>query len=72
MAFGVILCTTAVVGNITPPVGGLLFVISGVGNVSVTKTARAVLPFLAVIVCVLVACGIFPQIVTTIPDLLMK
>lgn len=72
VAFGVILCTTAVVGNITPPVGGLLFVISGVGNVSVTKTARAVLPFLAVIVCVLVACGIFPQIVTTIPNLLMK
>lgn len=72
VAFGVLLCTTAVVGNITPPVGGLLFVISSVGNVSVTKTARAIMPFLAVIVCVLATCAIFPQIITAIPGMLLK
>lgn len=71
IAFGVVLCVMAVVGNLTPPVGGLLFVVSGVGNIPVMSISRAVLPFLAVIIGVLVLCSIFPPIVSFLPTLLM-
>lgn len=71
IAFGVILCTISVVGNLTPPVGGLLFVVSGVGGIPVGKIARTVLPFLGVIVFVLVLCALCPGIVSFIPNHLM-
>jgi TRAP-type C4-dicarboxylate transport system permease large subunit len=71
IAFGVILCVMAVVGNLTPPVGGLLFVVSGVGGIPVMSISKAVLPFLAVIVGVLVLCSIFPALVSFVPTLLM-
>jgi len=63
---------TAVVGNLTPPVGGLLFVVSSIGNIPVYKIAKGVLPFLAVIVFILVLCAIFPQIVSFVPSILLK
>jgi len=72
IAFGVILCVTAVVGNLTPPVGGLLFVVGSIGDIPVYKIARGVLPFLFVIVAVLVLCAIVPEIVSFIPSILMK
>jgi len=72
IAFGVILCVTAVVGNLTPPVGGLLFVVSSIGTIPVYKIAKGVLPFLFVIIAVLVLCSIFPQIVSGLPSILMK
>lgn len=72
IAFGVILCVTAVVGNLTPPVGGLLFVVSSIGNIPVYTIAKGVLPFLFVIIVVLVLCSIFPSIVSFLPSILMK
>ena len=71
IAFGVILCTISVVGNLTPPVGGLLFVVSGVGNIPVGKIATAVLPFLFTIVGVLVFCAFFPSVISFIPNLFL-
>jgi C4-dicarboxylate transporter DctM subunit len=70
--FGVVLCTTAVAGNLTPPVGGLLYVTSAIGNVPVMKTAGAVLPFLLAIVVALVLCTLFPPLVSFLPSLLIK
>jgi len=72
IAFGVILCVTSVVGNLTPPVGGLLFVVSSIGNIPVYKIAKGVLPFLFVIIAVLVLCAVFPMIVSFLPSILMK
>jgi tripartite ATP-independent transporter DctM subunit len=72
IAFGVILCVTAVVGNLTPPVGGLLFVVSSIGGIPVYKIAKSVLPFLFSIVAILILCAVFPQIVSFIPSVLMK
>lgn len=69
--FGVIMCITAVSGNLTPPVGGLLYVTSSIGNVPVMKTARAILPFLGAIIFTIVLCSLIPGIVTFIPDLLL-
>jgi len=72
IAFGVILCVTSVVGNLTPPVGGLLFVVGSIGNIPVYSIAKSVLPFLFAIVAILILCAIFPQIVSFIPSVLMQ
>jgi TRAP transporter, DctM subunit len=69
--FGVVICITAVTGNLTPPVGGLLFVTSAIGQVPVMKTSKAVLPFLAAIIVVIVLCALMPSLVTFLPNLLM-
>jgi len=71
IAFGVILCVVAVLGNLTPPVGGLLFVVSGVGKIPVMSISKAVLPFLGVIIFVMLLCTIFPSIISYIPNILM-
>jgi C4-dicarboxylate transporter DctM subunit len=70
--FGVILCMTAVTGNLTPPVGGLLYVTSAIGNVPVMSTARAVIPFLIVIIITITLCSLIPQMVTFLPDFLLR
>jgi C4-dicarboxylate transporter DctM subunit len=69
--FGVVLCTTAVAGNLTPPVGGLLFVTSAIGGVPVMSVAKHVLPFLGAIVLTLILCSVFPPLVSALPDLLL-
>jgi C4-dicarboxylate transporter DctM subunit len=69
--FGVVLCTTAVAGNLTPPVGGLLYVTSAIGNVSVMSTAKYVLPFLGAIILTLILCCVFPPLVSALPNLLL-
>lgn len=71
IAFGVILCTISVCGNLTPPVGGLLFVVSGMGKIPVLDVAKSVMPFLLGIISVLVFCTVFPSVVSFIPNLLM-
>ncbi len=69
--FGVVICITAVTGNLTPPVGGLLFVTSAIGRVPVMQTARAVLPFLVAIITIIIVCAMTPSLVLFLPNLLM-
>ena len=72
IAFGVILCSISVAGALTPPVGGMLFVTSSVGNIPVMSIAKTVLPYLGVITFVLLLCSVFPGIVSFLPNLLIK
>ena len=72
IAFGVILCSISVAGALTPPVGGMLFVTSGVGNIPVMSIAKTVIPYLGIIVFVLLLCSVFPGIVSFLPNLLVN
>lgn len=71
IAFGVIFCSVSVAGALTPPVGGMLFVTSGVGNIPVMAIAKTVLPYLGVIVFTLLLCAVFPGIISFLPGLLV-
>jgi len=46
---------------ITPPVGILLFVISGAGNVEIKDIVKNIWPFYIVILLVIIICAIFPE-----------
>lgn len=60
--FAIICVLNLVVGLTTPPVGVCLFVTSTIGKLSLGKIARAVLPFLAVSLVVLMLVTYFPPI----------
>jgi len=60
---GVLMVMNASVGQISPPVGGNLYVACGVAGVSLEKISKQVIPFILVIMAVLVLLIVFPQIV---------
>jgi len=60
--FGVVFQLTIMLGLITPPVGILLFVISGVGNVDVKDMLKNIWPFYIVIMVVIFLCAYIPDI----------
>ena len=69
--FGVVLILNLAIGLCTPPVGGALFVGCAVGGVSIEKMTKALLPFYAVMVIVLLLITFIPQLVMFVPNLLM-
>lgn len=59
--FGVMFQLAIMLGLITPPVGILLFVISGAGNVEIKDIVANIWPFYIVILMVIFICAIFPE-----------
>ncbi|MEO9511290.1 MAG: TRAP transporter large permease [Flavobacteriaceae bacterium] len=67
--FGIVLVLNLCIGLCTPPVGTILFVGSGVANISVSQVIKPLLPFLAIMVIVLLLILYIPQITMILPDL---
>ncbi|PIC63818.1 C4-dicarboxylate ABC transporter permease [Sporosarcina sp. P13] len=67
--FGVMMVLNLVIGLTTPPVGVCLFVASQIGKVSIGKTTKELLPFLAVSLFVLLLVSFVPQITLYLPSL---
>jgi tripartite ATP-independent transporter DctM subunit len=65
--FGFLFTYNLVVGMMTPPVGVLLFVMSGITRVSMTTLIRESMPFVYVQFAVLALCIVFPPLVTALP-----
>lgn len=62
--FGVMFIMNCCIGLITPPVGVVLNVVSGVGRVPLGKVITGVTPFLLAQIAVLLLLVVFPEIVT--------
>ena len=67
--FGVLMAFVLGIGLLTPPVGTCLYVGCGVGKVSMESLVKAMLPYYAALLVVLVILIAFPGIVTWLPDL---
>jgi len=67
--FAIIMCVNLTVGLATPPMGLVLFVAASVSRERVTTIARAILPFLAVEVFVILLITFIPAISLTVPRL---
>lgn len=65
--FGFLFVLNLVVGMMTPPVGVLLFVMSGITRVPILTVAREALPFVILQFGVLILCMLFPPLVTALP-----
>ena len=69
--WGVITCINLGIGLITPPVGTVLYVASGVAKVTMEELVKSLLPFFIGMVFLLVLLIAFPSLVTFLPNLLM-
>jgi tripartite ATP-independent transporter DctM subunit len=69
--FGVVMTLNLMIGQLTPPVGLLLFVVMGVCNVKLKDVIKPLMPFIIVLTAVLFLITYYPQLVLFIPDLIM-
>jgi len=67
--FGVIMCINLGIGLVTPPVGTVLYVASGVANVKLEQLVKSLLPFLGTLLLVLILLILVPDLVMFIPNL---
>jgi tripartite ATP-independent transporter DctM subunit len=67
LLFGFLFVMNLVVGMMTPPVGVLLFVMCGISKISLNELMKSAWPFIVFQYVVLVACMLFPDIVTWLP-----
>jgi len=71
LAFGVIMCVNLMIGQLTPPFGIVLFVLTKVSGLSMDRVVKATLPFAVPVLVVLVLCIFFPSIITYLPNAVM-
>ncbi len=69
LQFGAIVVINFAVGMCTPPIGYSLFVGSSISDLSIEKVSRAIWPFLAAEIIVLLLLTYIPAITLTIPRL---
>ena len=69
--FGVMIVLNLMIGQVTPPFGVCLFVISDVNKVKLEKLYKAILPFLIPLIAALLLVTYVPGIVTWLPNLLL-
>jgi tripartite ATP-independent transporter DctM subunit len=65
--FGFLFVLNLVIGMLTPPVGVVLFVVSGITGVRMRELVLNAWPFIALMYAVLLLCMLFPPLVTTLP-----
>lgn len=68
--FGVLMIVNLAIGNVTPPVGLDLFVVSAVTKISIDRIAKAMLSYLIVLIIDLLIVTYIPAIIMLIPTLL--
>lgn len=69
LQFGVMAVLNLVIGLTTPPVGVCLFVAAGISKINLIQATKAILPFLAVSIVVLLLVSYVPAISLFLPSL---
>ncbi|MCX7030673.1 MAG: TRAP transporter large permease [Spirochaetes bacterium] len=67
--FGVIVVINLMIGLITPPVGGLLFLTTKLAKIPFDRLARKITPNTIALILVLLICTYIPPLVTFLPNL---
>lgn len=70
--FGVVMVLNLMIGQVTPPFGVCLFVISDIAKIKLDQLYKSILPFLIPLIIVLLLCTYVPSIVTWLPNLLIS
>ena len=69
--FGLVMVFNLMLGLLTPPVGILLYICANFAEIRVEQEIRAVMPFLAMGLLVLLLITLFPPLVLWLPDLVL-
>jgi tripartite ATP-independent transporter DctM subunit len=70
--FGIVMILNVMIGNLTPPLGGIMFVTCRVAEVKMSDFLRECWPFICLLVIALLIVTYVPQTVTWLPSLFMK
>ncbi|MCG6536496.1 MAG: TRAP transporter large permease, partial [Syntrophales bacterium LBB04] len=70
--FVVIFAVNTSLALITPPVGATLYIVSALGQTSVSKVSRAVIPYLIGLIIALIIITVWPGLTLWLPNLLMR
>jgi TRAP-type mannitol/chloroaromatic compound transport system permease large subunit len=65
--FAVVMCITLILGLITPPLGLVLFVVSGISGERIERISWDLIPYFLFEVAVVVALVLFPELVMWLP-----
>lgn len=68
--FAIVIIMALLVGTVTPPLGILLYICAGIGEISVGRAIRAAVPFIAVMVIAVVLMALLPALSTWLPAFL--
>jgi len=66
--FGVILVMSVVIGSVTPPVGILTYICCSIAGLTISQAFRGLVPFCAVLIAVLIAVTVFPELIMAVPN----
>lgn len=67
---GVIVILNSMIGLLTPPVGGIIFILSSVTKISANTIAKWIFPWIIPLMMVLLLVTFIPEIVLLLPRLL--
>lgn len=70
--FGCIIVLMMTIGAVTPPVGMVAFILSGVSDLELPKIFKGVIPFLIVDILVIILLLFVPDIVTWLPSMMSR
>jgi tripartite ATP-independent transporter DctM subunit len=70
--FGLIMIFNLILGTIHPPIGVVLFVMARIAEVTFEQISRAILPWLAPLLIVLLAITVWPPLTLWLPGLMMN
>jgi tripartite ATP-independent transporter DctM subunit len=70
--FGIVMILNLMIGLITPPLGGMMFITCKIAEVSMMDFLKECWPFMILLVVALIIVTYFPQTVLWLPSLFMK
>jgi tripartite ATP-independent transporter DctM subunit len=70
--FGVLIAILMAIGTVTPPVGTVMFITCKITGMGVERYTRNMIPWICAMLAVVLLLVIFPQLVTFVPNLLLK
>ena len=72
LMFGIVMSFNLCIGLVTPPVGLCLLLSNQIGETSLTKSLKALMPMLLISICVLLLITYVDPLTTWLPSLLKK
>jgi C4-dicarboxylate transporter, DctM subunit len=64
---GVVIVLTLMVGQITPPVGVTLYIVTDIAQIPMGRIVRATIPYLLAMIVAVAIVAYFPDVVLAIP-----
>ena len=70
--FGVIMVLTLMIGQITPPVGMVMYITTSITKVKLSDFMREAMPYLCALLAAVITLALLPDMVVWLPNLLVK